>query len=466
MGLTSRLAAWAVDTSISDIPENVIDKSEEMILNAVGVGLAAATEKEVAVIMDFLQEADGKPECTVIGKGIRTLPGYAAWSNGVIMDLLDYTGSINQRDSGVSGVISPPVLALGEKMHLSGREVLEAFVVGCEVACTLGAAGDFEATQNKDEIPLISRNGFNTSSVTGVIGSAAAAGKLLRLTQTQMEAAFAIAIGMASGVKANASGVSFIRSFERGQASMNGIMAASLAQKGLSGPKDAIEGEWGLFDCFRRDTNVDEDDFFRSLGNPYGVIDPGAALKLYPSGSFTGTGIEATLQLVKEHRITPDQVESIHVAMVEPHVMTPFPHPQNGLQAKKSTPYTVAIALTHGPPQLHHFTDEAINSVDPQIRGLMDKVKVEFTERATRVSRPSSVTITLTGGQEVSYRAEYEKGHIHNPFTTQELDAKFAYCSRNVLSPAQIQDALDQFRSLDELPDVAPLIYLLGSRET
>ncbi len=74
----------------------------------------------------------------------------------------------------------------------------------------------------------------------------------------------------------------------------------------------------------------------------------------------------------------------------------------------------------------------------------------------------SAVTITLDSGQEVSHRAKYEKGHPGNPLTQQELDGKFAECSRNKLSLDHIKEAIDRFHHLDELPDVAPLIALLG----
>ena len=94
---------------------------------------------------------------------------------------------------------------------------------------------------------------------------------------------------------------------------------------------------------------------------------------------------------------------------------------------------------------------------------MMSRVKWEATEQATKeVPIPSTVTITLTNGREVSCRAEYEKGHPGNPLTPEELDAKFVDCSRNKLSPEQVKQAVDQFNRLEGLPNVAPLFRLLG----
>ena len=94
---------------------------------------------------------------------------------------------------------------------------------------------------------------------------------------------------------------------------------------------------------------------------------------------------------------------------------------------------------------------------------MLDKVTVETTEQPTReVSRPTTVTISLANKQEVSYRVEHPKGHPSNPLTAQELDDKFIYCSRDLLSAEQVKSAIAQFRRLETLPNVGPLFALLG----
>lgn len=454
MGITSRLAAFVADTSFSDIPGNVIEKSKQMMLNAAAAGLAASAARETDIITQYVEEMGGKPQCTIMGRGIRSSPLYAALANAMMMDLPDYDGAVRRRVTAAGRIISPTVMALGERMALPGRDVLVAFALGCEVSTKLGAAGDL------DELimPRMARYGWNLAAVAGVIGAAAAAGKLLGLGQEQMASALGIAVSQASGVRVNVGNA--IVSFEVGQAAMKGIMAAMLAQRGLTGPRNAIEADNGFFGCYRRDVNVDEDEFFRSLANPYDVIDPGMLLKLYPCGSHTATAVEATLRLVEEHKITPEQVRSVRAAVVEPHTVTII-RPETGLEGKKSINYCTAVALVHGRPQLHHFTDEAVR--DPRVRAMMSRVTWAATEQATKeVPCPSTVTITLTNGREVSYRAKYEKGHPDNPLTRQELDTKFAECSHSKLPPNHIEEAIDQFHRLDELPNVAPLVSILG----
>ncbi|MFB3092484.1 MAG: MmgE/PrpD family protein [Dehalococcoidia bacterium] len=455
MGITSRLASFVVDTTFSDIPGNVVLMSKQMMLNSAAAGLAAAGEAAVDTTIQLVEEMGGKPECTIMGRGIRSSSLYAALANGVMMDLPDYEGAVRRRVSASSRVVSPAAMALGERMAVPGREVLLAFALGCEVSTKVGAAGDL------DELirPRMVDYGWHLAAVVGVIGAAAAAGKLLGLGQNEMESALGIAVSQASGLQMNAG--SAVTPFENGKAAMNGIMAAILAQKGLAGAPNAIETKYGFFDCYRRDKNVDEDEFFRALANPYDVIDPGMLLKFYPCGSHTATAVEATLHLKEQHNITPEQVQSVRAAVVEPHGGTLIRAPETGLEGKKSIKYCMAVSLVHGRPRLHHFTDEAVH--DPKVRAVMDRITWEATEQPTKeVPSPSAVTITLDSGQEVSHRAKYEKGHPGNPLTQQELDGKFAECSRNKLSLDHIKEAIDRFHHLDELPDVAPLIALLG----
>jgi 2-methylcitrate dehydratase PrpD len=242
---------------------------------------------------------------------------------------------------------------------------------------------------------------------------------------------------------------------------MNGIMAATLAQNGFTGARNAIEGPNGFLACFRRDTNVDEDEFIRNLGHPFDVIDPGMALKLYPCGSATHTAIDAALRLRTEHKISAPGVRSVRVA-IPPHMAMPFPRPETGLQGKFSVHYCVGVALAHGQPKIHHFTDEAVR--DPEVVALLDRMTVETTERATmEISRPSAVAVVLAGGQEVSCRIEHPKGHPANPLTTSELEDKFLYCSRDILPPERVESVIAQFRSFESLSNVQPLFSALRS---
>ena len=199
VGITSRLASFVLDTSFSDIPSEVIEKSKQRMLNSAGVALAASGLKEGQIITQYLQQIGGRPECTILGQDMRSSPVNAALANGTMAQLLDYDETMIRRGNRPSGCVFPVVMALGEKMALPGRAVVAAFAIGTEVSSKIGAAGDLDKLQ-----PGMARLGWHSAAVPGTIGATAAAAKLLGLNQEQTENALGIGVGQTSGVDQSA----------------------------------------------------------------------------------------------------------------------------------------------------------------------------------------------------------------------------------------------------------------------
>jgi len=456
MGITSRLATFALETSFSGIPVPVVERSKEMMLNAAGIGLAGVREPEGPIITEFVRERGGTPTCTILGADFKSTPENAALANGTLVHALDFDENVERRSNHPSNVMFPTVMSIGEHVGASGRDVVAAFAIGCEVSTKLGAAGDLD-----EQFPRLATYGFTAQAVTGTFGATAAAARLLGLSQEQLENAFGLACSQASGLLVNHGTSS--KPIQAGTSAMKGILCATLAQQGMTGARDGIEAERGFLDAFRRDRHIDEDEFIGRLGNPYDVIDPGIRLKIYPCGSYTHVSLEAMLRLIDEHDIQADDVRAIEVAVPQRWGMTgaAIPHPQTGIEAKFSMAFVMAVALVHGPPQIQHFTNETVR--DPRLVELLDLVTVVTTEKPTpTATRPSTVTITLADGRVVSHRAEFAKGHRDNPATAADMEAKFEACSREVLPADRVRPTIEQFRSLDTLADVRPLFSSLG----
>jgi 2-methylcitrate dehydratase PrpD len=456
VGVTSRLAGFAVNTTFEDLPAPVVAISKEMMLNAAGIGLAGSEEREGQIITEYVKAMGGRPASTVIGASFRSSPESAALANGTMVHVLDFDENVERRANHPSNAMFPTVMAIGEHLGCSGQAVTAAFAVGCEVSTKLGAAGDLDA-----QFPRISGFGWHPQGVTGTFGATAAAGKLLGLDQAQMENAFGLACSQAAGLQVNFATSS--KSLHPGSAAMRGIMCATLAQKGFTGARNGIEGERGFFEAYRRDRNLDDDEFIERLGTPYDVIDPGLRLKIYPCGSLAHVSLEAILYLVGEHKIQYEQVQAIRVSVPRRWGLTgsAITHPQTGLEGKFSMAYCMAVAVVYGTPQLQHFTDQAVR--DPKLVSLLDKVTVVTDEVPTATaSRPSTVTITLNDGREVSRREEYAKGDRHKPVTAKDIDDKFATCSHHLLGPELMKEVILRFRTLDEIRDVRPLFASLA----
>jgi 2-methylcitrate dehydratase PrpD len=456
MGITSRLAEFVANTTFDDLPDDVVARSKEMMLNACAVGIAGSRTHEGQLALEYARRMGGEPQCTILGTPGRFSAANAALVNGTMVHALDYDEVILRRANHPSNVVLPTALAVGELTRCSGRDLVAAFALGCEVSTKVGAAGDFDSV-----IPALNRNGWHIESVGGTVAAAALSAKLLGLDADAMEIALGIAVSQACGVQVNY-GTS-TKSLHCGLAASHGIMAAMLAESGFSAARGAIEDINGFFGCFRRDVDVDEEEFMARLGRPFDVIDPGVGLKLYPCGSALHTAIDVMLLLADEHSLTADNVREIHVSW-PPRAgnrLTGFAHPRTGLEAKFSMNYCIAVALVHGPPRLHHFTDEAVH--DPAVVSVLDRIEVRTDEVATiEVPRPCTIRVVLADGREVSHRGVYASGHPGHPLTERQLNDKFRTCADNVLDDAVAEKVISNFRAIEDLADVTDLVGQLG----
>lgn len=491
MGITAQLAEWVSVTTLPDLPAQVVDHSKAMMINAAAVALAGAAQPESRAITQLLQEMRGNGKCTVIGMGVRTSPVYAALANGAMVRLLDFDDEISPRGAHPSSVVFPVVMAVGEMNGCRGQDVLAAFALGCEVFSKVSALLGAELASSLGNESTGSRlaprpvGAWHPDGVAGVMGAAAAAGRLLGLSQVQLQQALGLAAGQAGGIIASQSTPG--EAFQCGQAAMNGLMSALLVHRGFGGVRNAIEAPGGLLDCYGRgDTHRarvveavnprgeavlsltapsnprDEAAFIASLGDPWDVLRPGVTIKVFPCHSASHTAIDATLQLLQQYRISSAQVTSARVSVTPAALQAlPFARPRTGWEARSSLGYAVAAALIHGQPLLESFTDAAVQ--DPQIQGMLDRITVATDETPTpAIPRPSTVTLSLADGRNIRHRVEYARGQPELPLEPREVDAKFLYCTRYILPPDHIEGALGQFRDLENVADITGLASILG----
>ncbi len=227
MGVTERFARFVVDTSYEDIPPEAIRIAKEISLDCLGTTLAGYVDPVGKAITKIVRDLGGTPECTVIGAGFKTSSAQAALANGTMAHALDFD------DMGLSMghpsvPVLPVILALGEKMHLTGRDILTAHLIGFEVEGKLGYGSQ----------ELYSR-GWHSTGVLGVMGAAAAAAKMLKLNMEQTRMAFGIAASHAAAVKPNMG--SMTKPLHAGNAARGGIMAALLAKEGYTAEPSIIE---------------------------------------------------------------------------------------------------------------------------------------------------------------------------------------------------------------------------------
>jgi 2-methylcitrate dehydratase PrpD len=457
-GFTHRLARFALEHSLGELPSPIGDASINMMINAAAAALAGASQQESLTVTQFVQDMGGNGKCTVIGMGLRTSPVNAALANGAMIHLLDFDDEIAGRGIHPSAVIFPVVMALAEMNGDTGRAVLNAFTVGCEITGKVGAMLGSPGSSGK----IIPRDG-----TAGAVGAAAAAGLMLGLNQEQMESAFGLACDGAGGGNAGFSSPS--RALPQGRAAMTGMSAALLAEKGLAGPRQAIEGPGGLLDRYGSGSSIDPSEALSQLADPYDVLQPGIISKAYPCHSAAHTAIDATMQLVQQYQFQPGQVESVRVEVPPATLQAlPYSEPRDGWEARYSLNYVVAATLLYGQPLLEQFADAAVQ--DPVARDMLGRVTVAPSgssgvpdqDPGRLASLGCTVSLWLFGGREISHRVDFARGFPEFPLEPDELDAKFLYCSRYILPPDHIDGAIGQFRDLANVVDVTGLASILG----
>ena len=455
--LTSELAHFIVGIDFDSLPERVVRRAKEAIIDGTGVVLSGYQSDCATLVRSYISSLGLHGNATVIGEG-KTLPAeYAALANGVAGPALDFDDtqipSLPDRVYGLLTHPTTPVLAAAlptaEETGASGPELLAAFCAGVEVACKMAEAIN----------PHHYKNGFHSTGTIGIFGAAAAAAKLYGLDAETTCHALGIAASKSSGIRA-AFGT-MTKPYHAGSAAEGGVVAAKLAQMGYKTAPDALDGPWGYFQV--AGGGVEAEAIRNKLGNPHSLVDPGVSIKPYPCGSLAHPSMDSLLDLILEHDIRPEAVSSIRLGTTS-NVLAAlrYPEPNNELQAKFSIPFCLAILVLERKGGVTQFTDETVTRQD--VRQMMARVKPYLHEglEAMGFQRIRSVVeVELRDGTVYASDASISRGTPERPMTREGLADKFHDCAQGVLSFSAEQRVLDTIYGLESLADVKTLTTLL-----
>ena len=213
--------------------------------------------------------------------------------------------------------VVPAALAAAELKQAGGAEVIEGVVAGYEAMTRIGDA--FLGTQYYE--------GFHPTGTCGVFGAAAAAGSILGLSTDQLIAAFGIAGTQAAGLEEWKADGSWIKRLHPGKAAESGLLAVLLAQSGYTGPATILEGENGFLKAFSFERKWDVNKILDGLGTEYRGY--GTSFKPYAGCRFFHQVIDATLDLVREHKIDAPSVDEVVVRIYRTAYLT-YSSPNRG----------------------------------------------------------------------------------------------------------------------------------------
>lgn len=341
MTLTRELCEIITATRLETLGAECVERVKQAIKDGVAVAVAGSREEPIELLAAHLKSLGGKSQATVWGGGFKTSPVHAAYVNGAAAHVLDFEPMWLPPTHSVSPVV-PAAFALAEACGLSGREIVTAVAKGMEIQGRV----QFAANQFKPEALR-----FHPPGTAGVLGAAVTAGHLLELDSEKLAHALGIAASRAGALLANIG--SMTKSTHCGYAAASGLDAALLASRGFTANPAVFEAPRGFIETFYPD-DFDRDKLL-AYGKPFRVVDPGLAIKLFPSQFATHWAITAGLEL---HRKINDPAKIARVLIRTP-VMAYCNRPQtaNGHEGKFSFQYTAAAALLDGSVTIESFSD-------------------------------------------------------------------------------------------------------------
>ena len=390
----------------------------------------------------------GAGSATVAGTPHRLAAPWAALVNGTAAHALDYDDVLEISNAHVSAVLVPALLALGEEREADGAACVDAFIVGVEVMARLGQALNMTHYFK----------GWHTTSTLGAPAAAAACARLLGLDAAKATAALSLATSLASGAKRQFG--TMAKPLHAGLAGKNGIVAAVLAESGVTAAADAYEGERGFVDLFAGVPRERLEAAVTDFGGPPAIERHGLWQKFYPCCASAHRPLDALLALHEDGDFGPQAVAEIDALLPEIAVQNlPYDAPADAMQARFSLHYLLASALVDGRLALDAFSAQAL--ARPAVRTILPKIRMrpdpdqpgdanvdELPQRAT-------VTVRFAAGGERVRTVREPRGHPRRPLGRDALHAKFVDCASRALPATRHEAAFEALeriagaRSLD-----------------
>jgi 2-methylcitrate dehydratase len=445
------LSGHAVSLSLQQLPAAVVHQTRRLVIDTLGCAIGSYHMQPPAIARGHALESVCPQGSTILGTRHRTAPELAAFANGVMARYLDFNDTSSAAQGGHPSDNIMAVLAAAEYAGANMQDTLAGIVVAYETHNRLAEACNVRV------------NGWD-NAVYVVIASAAGAGRAMKLDRTQMANALALAVvPNASMNQTRVGALSMWKGCAAGNAGRNGVFAALLARRGLTGPAQAFEGPLGFGKQLGTSLRLPA---FGGNGVPFAVET--AQFKSFPCDHEAQCAVTPALQLHHALQGKVDQIEQVDIETYAFALKIAADgsdkwHPVNRETADHSIPYVVAVALSTGKVWIDDFDEARIRN--PDLHALMRKIRVRASEECTSqwpLALPFRITVTTRSGENHVREVRYAKGHPRNPMTDAEIEAKFLKLATPVMGQTAAERALGALWGLEQIGNARKILALFA----
>jgi 2-methylcitrate dehydratase PrpD len=436
--VTQTLAGYVAEAEPDALPDAVRKEAARTFLNWLGCAVGGAHHKTMDIAVAALAPFSGPAQASILGRSEMFDILHAALLNGISSHIFDFDDTHLRTVIHPAGPVASALLAYGEYSSVSGRDFVNALVLGIEVECRIG----------NSVYPEHYDVGWHITGTTGVFGAAAAVGKLMGLDTEHMSWAFGLAATQPVGLREMFG--TMTKSFHPGRAAQNGMTAALLAAKGYTSSQQGIDAKRGWANVLSSAHNYTE--ITEGLGETYEILKN--SYKPFACGIVIHPTIDGCVQVREKEKISADQIESVALS-VHPLVLelTGKTAPQTGLEGKFSVYHAAAAALIEGDGGENQFSDSAVQ----------DQNIIALRKRITAVLDPSiasdeaRISVKLRDGRVFDLHVPHAIGSVARPMSNADLEHKFRGLTTGIIGEDKSTQLIDLCWQLGKLETVADI---------
>ncbi|MBU3621776.1 MmgE/PrpD family protein [Polynucleobacter sp. CS-Odin-A6] len=450
--LSRELANFATNLTAADIPSDVMNRAEDLLVDWFGSAIAGKGSRPVETITQFAQSMggfnSGNPgSAEILISRTSSSPFLAALANAAASHVAEQDDVHNGSVFHPATVVFPAALATAQTIGASGEDLLVAAIAGYEVGIRVG---EFLGRSHYKT--------FHTTGTAGTLAAAAAVGHLLKLNPTQMLHAFGSAGTQSAGLWEFLRDAADSKQLHTAHAASTGLMSAYLAHAGFTGAEHILEGKQGL--AAGMSSDADPSKLTDRLGSRWAIAE--TSFKYHASCRHTHPAADALLQVMLAHNLKPGDIAKVetlvHQGAID--VLGPVTDPATVHQSKFSMGTVLALIAHYQFAGLQefdrHFHDEAICAFRDRITMVLDPE----VDRAYPQRWIGKVKVYLHDGAVLEGRVDEPKGDPGNTLSRAEITDKAMRLAAfsNGATPDEMTKAIEHLWNIRKQAKIGLLI--------